>query len=79
MTVLTDKDYEDLRPFLPVIRNYRNTGGWVSTAPHVHMARIMNERYNEHVNIHCSGCLARMYDIMNVLIDQYETKLNSEK
>jgi len=72
MTVLTDNDYNDLRPHIEVIRKYRTTGTEVSRQPRNIMARIMLERYGEVVNLSCGGCISRMYSLMNDFLDQYE-------
>jgi len=72
MTVLTDNDYNDLKPFLQIIRHFRNTGSEISRQARPTMGRIMAERDNHIVNERCGGCISHMYNRINEFIDQYE-------
>ena len=72
MIALTDNDYEELRPYFPVIRKYREIGTWVSTEEHQVMARVEQRISGDISNLRCSDCIARLYNIMNEYLDQYE-------
>ena len=72
MPVLTDNEYNELRPYIPVIRKYREVGQWVSTAEWNLMARIEQRISNDIVNLRCSDCVARLYNLINLYLDDYE-------
>lgn len=72
MPVLTDSEYETLRPHFDVIRMYQRVGQEVATSPRNAMAVIMNRVHNEEQCLTCAGAIARMYDLINIYLDEYE-------
>ena len=72
MAILTDSDYEALQPHIEAIRKYRQIGGWVGSASHATVAHILTQRTGERFCLTCTGSIARMYELANIYLDQYE-------
>lgn len=73
MSALNSNQYERLRPYLPVIRKFREAGGIeVSTEPRRVMADILFEICSEVSNLSCSGCVWNLYQNFNAFLDEFE-------
>lgn len=70
---LTDQDYAELKPFIPIIRKHRESGGSrIIREAHPLMARICERIYGYPVNLSCGDCQTKMYNNINSLLDTYE-------
>lgn len=70
---LTDSDYAELKPFIPIIRKNRESGGSrIIREAHQLMARICEQRHGTPINLSCGDCQQKMYNIINSLLDTYE-------
>jgi hypothetical protein len=74
MPVLTDDEYNELRPHIGHIRFVRDVGQWTSTADHSVMAKIQQRISGEISNLGCSGCVNRLYGYINLYLDDYENR-----
>ena len=71
--ILTDSDYNELKPFIPIIRKNRESGGSrIIREAHQLMARICEQRHGEHINLSCGDCQQKMYNLINMFLDEYE-------
>ena len=70
---LTDQDYAELKPFIPIIRKNRESGGSrIIREAHQLMARICEQRYGTPINLSCGDCQQKMYNLINMFLDEYE-------
>lgn len=78
MSVLSDSEYESLRPYFDVIRKYKEVGQEVSTGARPTMATVYMRVHNEPACLNCSGAISRLYELMNYYLDEYETKTETK-
>ena len=73
MPVLTDKEYEELRPYRDILDLFSQVGQIVSTAANPTIIRIFTRINPEQtVNQRCSDCVHRAFNLMNEYIKDYE-------
>jgi hypothetical protein len=76
MPVLTDSEYEELRPHRDVLDLFNQVGQIVSTAPTSTVVRIfvrINPEQSEMFrNPRCADCIHRAFHLMNEYIKDYE-------
>ena len=73
MPVLTDSEYEELRPHFDVLTLFNQVGQIVSTAGTPTIIRIFHRINPEQtVNQRCADCVHRAYHLINEYIKDYE-------
>jgi hypothetical protein len=72
MPALSSNDREALAPYYDAIRLHKATGTEVSTAPRETMNRIIFEKTGEQTNWSCGACIAKLYDTINLFLDDFE-------
>lgn len=73
--ILRPEDYEALKPYIPIIRKNRESGGArIIREAHRTMAGICEHRYGRIINLSCGDCVQQMYNLINMFLDEYENK-----
>jgi hypothetical protein len=72
MPALSSNDREALAPYYDAIRLHKATGTEVSTSPRETMAKIYQEKTGDIINWSCGSCIAKLYDTINLFLDDFE-------
>ena len=73
MPVLTDSEYEELRPYRDVLDLFSQVGQIVSTAAYPTVFRIfLRINPEQTINQRCADCVHRAFHLMNEYIKDYE-------
>jgi len=70
MATLSEDDYNELKPFIPMLDMYREHGIYVGCDMHA-FKKIYDKIAHENMNVSCGGCISNALSRTNDLIKEY--------
>ena len=70
MPMLSDKDYEDLKPYLPMLKLYKESDIYIGCDIFA-FKQVYDRIAHENLNVTCGGCISNSLRVTNDLIKEY--------